>query len=153
MRGSEPVSIFGFQFDVGLEPIPVSADRMVKAFQLGLSEFLPLWEDVVSKEVLARLKSMIPMDKELKFPDDLWVRTLYDFALAAHRKVMTHDHLLKSFTPLYLGRVASFILETQQSSHREVEEKIEGLCKLFEHEKHYLIERWEDQKDEVGGKS
>lgn len=44
--------------------------------------------------------------------------------------------------PLYLGRVASFVKENQQSSSQEVEETIESLCKVFEEMKPYLIERW-----------
>jgi hypothetical protein len=44
--------------------------------------------------------------------------------------------------PLYLGRVAAFVEENMESSSREVEEKIESLCKVFEEMKPYLIERW-----------
>jgi glucosylglycerate synthase len=139
---SEAVPLFGFQYELGLEPIHVHAERMIKAFQLGLKEFLPLWEGVLSPEVLTELKALRAQTSGLKFPDELWVRVIYDFALASHREVMTKEHLLKSFTTLYLGRVASFILETKDSGHREVEEKIEGLCKIFEKEKSYLTNRW-----------
>ena len=139
---SEPVPLFGFQFEVGLEPVPVSVDRMLKAFELGLGEFIPLWDGVLSGEVLADLKAMAPVAPEIKFPDDLWVRVIYDFALAAHRKAMNQEHLLRSFTPLYLGRVASFILETQQCSHEAVEERIDALCRVFEKEKPYLVQQW-----------
>ena len=152
VKASEPVPLFGFQYEVGLEPVSVNVDHMLKAFELGLNEFLPLWEGVLSKEVLTDLQSVQPIPSEFKFPDKLWVRVIYDFALAAHHKIMTWEHLLKSFTPLYLGRVASFILETQQSSHWEVEGKIEQLCGVFEREKPYLIDHWEKPPD-VGGSS
>ena len=142
VSGSEPVPLFGFQFEVGLEPVPVSVDRMLKAFELGLGEFIPLWDGVLSGEVLTDLKTMAPVAPEIKFPDDLWVRVIYDFALAAHRKAMNREHLLRSFTPLYLGRVASFILETQQCSHEAVEERIDALCRVFEKEKPYLVQQW-----------
>jgi hypothetical protein len=48
--------------------------------------------------------------------------------------------------PLYLGRVASFVKENQESPAREVEARIESLCKVFEEMKPYLIERWEKEK-------
>jgi hypothetical protein len=48
--------------------------------------------------------------------------------------------------PLYLGRVASFVKENQESSVREVEKKVESLCKVFEQMKPYLIERWEQMR-------
>jgi hypothetical protein len=60
---------------------------------------------------------------------------------------MTREHLLRSFTPLYLGRVASFVLEYQSQAHSEVEDRIEHLCRVFELRKSYLVRRW----DEVGG--
>ncbi|MCI0525893.1 MAG: glycosyl transferase family 2 [Nitrospira sp.] len=147
---SEPVSIFGFQYEVGLEPVPVGIDRMLKAFELGLKEFLPLWEGVLPQEVLSELKSMCPVTPAVKFADDLWVRVIYGLAIAAHRKAMTWEHLLRSFTPLYLGRVASFVLETQELSHGAVEAKIEELCKVFEHQKPYLIQQWDHSSIQGG---
>jgi glucosylglycerate synthase len=143
ISGSDPIALYGSQREVGLEPVPVSVDRMLKAFQLGLTEFLPLWDGVVSREVLADLKGLSPMSPNFLFPDNLWVKVIYDFSLAAHRKAMTLEHLLKSLTPLYLGRVASFIQETRDSGHEAVEEKIEDLCRVFEREKPYLIDHWD----------
>jgi glucosylglycerate synthase len=152
VKGSEPVPLFGFQYDVGLEPVAVSVERMLKNFDLGLQEFLPLWEGVLSKAVLSELESLRPVDEGLKFPDALWVRVIYEFALAARQNSMTRDHLLKSLTPLYLGRVASFVLETREINHWEVENKIENLCRVFEDNKPFLIEAW-DKPPNTGGES
>jgi hypothetical protein len=55
---------------------------------------------------------------------------------------MNRGHLLKSLTPLYLGRTASFVLETRDSSAVEVEDRIEELCLAFEKRKSFLIENW-----------
>jgi hypothetical protein len=147
VRGSESVPLFGFKQEAGMEPVQVRVERMINAFALGLREFFPIWGGVLSKEVLADLETIRPQASKLEFPDDLWARVIYEFALAAHRKAMMPEHLLKSFTPLYLGRVASFILETQQSDHGAVEEKIEKLCLTFEQRKPYLIEQWNHPDD------
>jgi len=144
VRGSESVPLFGFQYDVGLEPISVSVERMLKAFHMGLNEFSPMWEGVLSEAVLGDLKKLKPEVPTFYIPDPVWVRVVYDFAIAAHRQSMPREHLLKSLTPLYLGRVASFILENQRSQHREVEEKIENLCQAFEKDKAYLVNQWND---------
>jgi hypothetical protein len=141
---SEEVPLFGFQYDVGLEPVAVNVERMVHAFKLGVHEFATLWEGVLTPEQLEELKRSASSGAELRLSDELWARIIYDFAVAAHRKTMLRDHLLKSLTPLYLGRVASFILETQQSQHADVEEKIERLCLTFEREKPYLARRWNE---------
>jgi hypothetical protein len=56
--------------------------------------------------------------------------------------VLNREHLLRSLTPLYIGRVASFVRETSESSAAEVEEKIEALCKVFEDKKKVLLSSW-----------
>jgi hypothetical protein len=55
---------------------------------------------------------------------------------------MPREHLLKALTPLYLGRTASFVLETQGLTSIEAEGRIEILCQTFEKQKSYLIQRW-----------
>lgn len=150
VQTTQPVPLFGFQYDVGLEPVSVNVTRMLKAFELGMKEFVPIWDGVLSEEVLAELRSLNPQKSSFKFPDELWVRVVFDFALAAYRKLMTKDHLLKSFTPLYLGRTASFILDTKKNSHSEVEEKIERLCLVFEKNKSDLVQQWNQSPNEGG---
>jgi glycosyltransferase involved in cell wall biosynthesis len=149
---SESVPVFGFEYDVGLEPVPVHVDRMIKAFELGRSELTVVWSEILSPETLAGLKAVKLSESEATFSDALWTRVVYEFALAFHRRVMAQEHLLKSFTPLYLGRVASFISETQSLSHAEVEGRIEGLCQRFEREKIYVVDQW-DKPMIQGGRS
>ena len=48
-------------------------------------------------------------------------------------------------TPLYLGRTASFVLETQGLTSREAEQRVEVLCQTFERLKPYLMAKWRRQ--------
>ena len=41
---SEDVDLFGFRFGVGLDPISVNVDRMLKAFRLGCHDLGEIWE-------------------------------------------------------------------------------------------------------------
>lgn len=68
---------------------------------------------------------------------------MFDFAAACAHSGQSAGRLIASFTPLYLGRVASFVLETETMSAMEVESRIEELCLTFESLKPYLIERWD----------
>ena len=52
---------------------------------------------------------------------------------------MTRGLILRSLTPLYLARVASFVRETENLVAGEVEEKIEQLCLTFENLKPSLV--------------
>jgi hypothetical protein len=80
--------------------------------------------------------------EEFRFPEALWVQTIYDFALAYHEKALHREHLLKSLTPLYLGQTASLVLGTREGPPVDVERAIETLCKTFESMKPYLTQRW-----------
>jgi glycosyltransferase involved in cell wall biosynthesis len=143
LERSQPVSVFGFHYDVGLEPVAVNIERMIGNFRLGVRDLKEIWRKALLPETLHWLESIERSSEEgFSFPQDLWVRIVYDFALAYHKGSVHREHLLKSMIPLYLGRVASFVKENKESSSREVEEKIESLCKVFEEMKPYLIERW-----------
>ncbi|MEW6376367.1 MAG: glycosyl transferase family 2 [Thermodesulfobacteriota bacterium] len=147
VKESQPVPTFGFHYEVGLEPIPVNVERMIGNFRLGVKDLMEIWRKVLPPETALWLESIARLSNEgFSFPQDLWVRMMYDFSIAYHRGPIHREHLLKSIIPLYLGKVASFVKENQESSAKEVEEKIESLCRVFEEMKPYLIERWEKRK-------
>jgi len=143
LKESQPVPTFGFHYEVGLEPVSVNMDRMIENFRLGVRDLMEIWRKVLLRETVLWLESIGRLSNEaFSFPQDLWVRVVYDFAITYYKGSVHREHLLKSMIPLYLGRVASFVRENQESSSREVEEKIEHLCEVFEEMKPYLIERW-----------
>jgi glycosyltransferase involved in cell wall biosynthesis len=147
VKESEPIPTFGFHYEVGLEPISVNVEHMIGNFRLGAKNLMEIWRKVILPETAPRLESLSRLsDEAFSFPQDLWVRTIYDFAVAYHKGSINREHLLKSMIPLYLGRVASFVKENEKSSAEEVEEKLESLCQVFEEMKPYLIERWEDKE-------
>jgi glycosyltransferase involved in cell wall biosynthesis len=147
---SSSVPTFGFQYAVGLEPVQVNIDRMVERFRLGIRELMPLWREFLPEEITAFLRRMESASREdFHIADEVWAQLIYGFALASHAKKINKEHLLKSLTPLYLGRTASFVVETAGSDASEVEGKIEGLCRIFEKKKPFLISNWNN----TGGQS
>ncbi|HYA91091.1 MAG TPA: glycosyltransferase [Thermodesulfobacteriota bacterium] len=143
VKESQPIPSFGFHYEVGLEPISVNVEGMIGNFRQGVRDLAEIWEKVVLPETVLWLESIARLsDGAFSFPQDLWVRLIYDFALAYYKRAVHREHLLKSMIPLYLGRVASFVKENQKSSAEEVEREIESLCQAFEQMKPYLIERW-----------
>jgi hypothetical protein len=144
---SQPVPIFGFHYEVGLEPVSVNLGRMIGNFRLGVKDLMEIWRKALPSETALWLESIGRLsDESFSFPQDLWARIIYDFAAAYDKESIHREHLLKSMVPLYLGRVASFVMENQESTAGEVETKIESLCRVFEEMKPYLIERWEQEK-------
>ena len=143
VRASDRVPRFGFEFDVGVDPIKVDVERMVSHFRQGLNDLDSVWSVMISPENMKWLRSVgeEPV-KRFHLPDELWVRIVYDIAGSYHRQVMNPEHIIRSMIPLYMGRVASFVNDNMTSSAREVEAGMERLCLCFEELKEYLIQRW-----------
>lgn len=143
ITATEDIPVFGFLYDVGLEPVNVNIERMTDKFKLGVKELGILWKHILSENITYLLDELSTKSVEdFRLPDEVWAEIVYSFAIAAHKKTMNREHLLKSLTPLYLGRTASFILENRESNGSEVEKKIEGLCLTFEAMKSALLRSW-----------
>lgn len=143
VQGSNAVKLYGFQYEVGVEPINVNVDRMIALFRQGLADLTPIWEQALGRDTVAELTPLGSVHtSDFRIPDDLWVRVVYEAALAYHERRMPREHLIKSLTPLYLGRTATFVLETQALTTVEAEARVEQLCRAFESSKSYLTERW-----------
>jgi glycosyltransferase involved in cell wall biosynthesis len=142
-QGSEAVPTFGFEYAVGLEPIPVKIDRMVDAFTRGVQDLAGLYRSILSPETLAALLATAQRPPSpFHLPPDLWVRVVHEFAAAFHRRAATQDHLLRSLTPLYLGRTASWVVEAEPYGAAEVEEALDSLGRRFEALKPELVALW-----------
>ncbi len=148
-KGSEPAELFGFQFDVGLDPVAVKVDRMLQAFCRGCAELGEVWTLALHPETCQNVqklgRSVCADAAKFHFDDDLWTRVVLEFACAYKKHPLSRGHLLQSLTPLYLGRVASFVMENEHLESVEVEQKIECLCMSFENLKPYLEAQWNDE--------
>ena len=144
VRGYEKVPLFGFPFEVGVEPLTVNTDRMIHAAQQGVNDLHEIYTTFLSQQTLVDLTNFVHRNgKGFHIPDSLWVRMIYEAAKAYRYRLLDRDHLLQSLVPLYLGRTASFVLEVTESTAPQVEERIEQLCQVFEAEKPYLAQQWD----------
>ncbi len=144
VKNIEDVPTFGFKYTVGLEPINVNVDAMIEKFTLGVNQLTPIWESFLPRGVIWLLDSLAKEDKDrFTLPDEVWVEIMFNFALAFHKNVMHHEHIIKSLTPLYIGKVAAFVKETWDMNSDEVEERLEQLCNAYLSFKDYIVERWE----------
>ncbi|HET8761610.1 MAG TPA: glycosyl transferase family 2, partial [Nitrospiria bacterium] len=140
---SAPLPTFGFQYDLSLEPVRVNRDRMLQVFRNGVREFASILSPILSPATLEAIQRLIDVsDADLRFPDELWVKTIYEFAASYHHGVIHRDHLLQALVPLYLGRTSSFVAENLGTDSMEFEQRLEALCLEYERFKPYLIERW-----------
>ena len=140
---SQPTPIFGFEYSSGLEPRRLNKKRMFSMFQNGVNQLGPLLESILLPETLKDIQKISQGDEKFfRFPEDLWVKTVYEFAASYHHSVINRDHLLQALTPLYRGRICSVLLEEHRSDAEQIERKLEDLCQQFEKLKPHLVERW-----------
>jgi hypothetical protein len=69
---------------------------------------------------------------------------LYETAATFHAWKHNRGQLISLVTPLYLGRVASFINQTKDMTSSEAEAVVEEQAQIFENKKDYLIKVWDD---------
>lgn len=140
---SEPVKTFGFEYTVGLEVVNVNTARMLNLFREGLNSLREIWIGILGEGDFKEVERLGTLqDSEFDFPLSLWTRIIYDYAIAFHKRKLSAEHLIKSLTPLYIGKTASFIRTVEHMEAAEAEAEIEKLCLEFENNKDYLVSNW-----------
>jgi len=143
----QPAPVFGFEYSVALEPIRINRQRMLQMFRVGVNELGSILESIVTPATLQQIRSIGQLsDREFRFTDDLWAKTVYEFASSYHRSVINRDHLLQALVPLYRGRIGSFVLENYRADAEQIEKKLEALGAQYQSLKPHLIETWTTKK-------
>jgi len=143
VRRAEVVPVFGAPEAAPEESGAVDVRRLTDSFQLGAQNLEDVWGLVLSPSTLLEIRKLARLPPgQFRMADDLWVRIVCDFALAHRIGAINRDHLLRSFTPLYLGWVASYALEIEGADSAAVEIRLERLARAYEAGKPQLVSRW-----------
>jgi len=150
-----PAELFGFRFDVGLDPVHVNVDRMIQTFVRSTGELREVWAMAMHSSTMSGVEGLarqaVAQPRTFHLDDELWARIVFDFACAYKRSPLSRGLIVKSLTALYLARVASFVIETETMVASEVEDRIERLCLTFEELRPYLRQRWNNGNGMEGG--
>jgi hypothetical protein len=147
VRGSQPVPTTGSEQDVLLEPMRVNRKRLREMFASGVAELQSVFQSILSPSTLAELHRIARLEEEdFEYSQELWVRTVYEFAASYQKAVINRDHIIQALAPLFRGRVFTFLAENRNSSANEVENNIEGLCLEFERLKPDLLQMWKSRE-------
>ena len=132
---------------VSLEHSRLNRKRLYQMFAFGVSELEPVFLSILSSPTHEALKRLAKLPEErFSYPEELWVRTVYEFAAAYHKAVIGRDHIVQALVPLFRGRAFTFLTENRDASADQVEANIESLCQAFEQQKPYLLEVWNGRK-------
>ena len=145
--GSQTVPTFGPDHELCEESPPTNPEKFFAMFRSGVNELEPLLASILTRDTHAQVKAIALLDADkFRFANELWVRTLYEFAGSYHHEVLNRDHLVQSVVPLYRGLLYSFLMQHANSSADEMEADAEQLGLEFERQKRYLVERWKGEK-------
>jgi hypothetical protein len=147
VAGSELVPTTGSDQEVLLAPARVNRKRLREMFSTGVAELESVFQSILSPSTLAELQRIAGTgEEEFHYPAELWVRTVYEFAAAYQKSVISRDHIIQALAPLFRGRVFTFLMENRDASADDVENNIEGLCLEFERLKPYLLQMWKSRE-------
>jgi hypothetical protein len=146
IKGSEPLQTFGFEGASEPEPVKVNLDLMIDLFKTGYQQFSPLWREIFSEASFKQISKTACLDaRDFHFPTESWVKILYELAATYRHWTVNRKRLLDVMTPLYFGRVASFVQQSWSMSSQEAEALVEEQAVMFETHKDYLIRVWDEK--------
>jgi len=141
------VSTIGGNAEFTEEPRRINRKRLFQMFANGVVELEPVLKSILTPATLGELqRGAAQGEDQFCYSDELWVRTIYEFAASYHKSVISRDHIIQALAPLYRGKIHTFLLENRDAPGEEVERHLEALCLVFERSKPYLTEVWNGRK-------
>ncbi len=146
---SKPSSIYGFGLGVDEKPpaVDISTKSLYESFNSGFEKYLDIWKAIIPLPEFAEISKYRKIKEIGRFyyPSSLWARILFNFAIAYRNNEMDRNDLITALVPFYHSRVLSYVNKTDAMETREAEEYLENITRIFETEKYYLIQRWDEQ--------
>jgi len=173
IHGSHDIPAYGFERVIDPPPLEVNVLRLLSEFHAGSLAMADAWRAMLAPatveavihlateacEVAESVRRRLEMDvpgaatpstaamaeaaASFDFPDDTWVRVIYDLVVAARTEPDRLDGFVAALVPVYFGRVASFVIENRDLTTERAEDHVERQAREFERLKPYLVERWD----------
>lgn len=134
------------------EPVPATdyGDVLVEAMYQGRERFLAQWRRVLLPGTLRRVLELFDQDTEaFAFPADLWARVVLEFALVYNIGEGDPDRVAEGLLPLFDGRAATYVRQTQGLTLGERETVVEELMESFAREKAFFRRKWDRYQSRI----
>lgn len=126
------------------EPPPT---KLIDRFKAGARTHHAFWKRYLAAENYRQIMKIAGLDHGgFVFPEELWAKIVYDFAVTYNFSGEDPHLVIGALTPLYFARTARFMIESQGMSDVMAEALVEGLARVFEEQKSYLVRRWDEAK-------
>ena len=148
VKGSQAVPIIGPALKIEPKPFDININKLIADFKIGYSNWREIWQKIIHKDNWKVIEELSTKDgKDFMMHTETWAKILYDLAAAFHHWEGNRELLVSLMTPLYFARVASFVNRTIDMTTEEAEKVVEEQAEVFEKNKAYLIERWDQKVD------
>jgi glycosyltransferase involved in cell wall biosynthesis len=170
VTNSQLTPIYGEPKELEPEPVPVTLSAMIEKLRAGREEWGDVWDRVLSAENRAIIEAILARPADVyRFTAEQWAPIVFDFAVAYNKsglglvlgpalspalskvegkvegKVEEKNAVIDSMTPLYYGRTAGLVVESQDMDSATFErEVIQAQARTFEELKPHLVECWEN---------
>jgi glucosylglycerate synthase len=137
---------FGLRAAYSVEPVNVSLTRLTWKFVEGFVRYEDTWRDVLSADTMSAVVASITQASERQegfhLSADVWIRIVYEFLVAYHRRRLDPELVLDSLIPLYFARTASYVQDVDDLTNEEAEAAVDALVDLAVRFKPQLEEGW-----------
>ena len=94
---SQPIPILSPGQEVTLEPLRINRKRLLGMFHSGVAELEPVLKQILSPPTISELQRIATLEEdEFSYGDELWARTVYEFAASYHKAVISRDHIVQA---------------------------------------------------------
>jgi len=127
----------------GQKPVPVqvNATKLTRQFQESFENHKDLLKSILPKDVFEGVSAIRAQKRQkASFDPETWAKVTYHMA-SAHKRAKADGErgkVLDAFCGLWMGRFASFVLETQDMDNGEAEKAIINQAETFEALRPYL---------------
>ena len=144
IQGSKPVEVIkGDVHMIAPEEVQVDFKKLFRGYTIGFQMFRHTYKKLLGPKLLRNFEALcVKNESHFRFPTEYWAKCVYSFAAAFKKEtnVKKRNNLLGALRILWMGKVASFILETIEFDARGAEEKLDEEADVFEELKPYLLE-------------
>ncbi len=155
VQGSMPTRVYGELKQVEPEPVDINVENLIDHFLVGFVEYEEMWRRILDPSTYRELLQVVKEAElweggSLSYPDQLWARTVYDFAVAWNfLEEYPRAEMVEALVPLYCARTASFRLRTEHLDTLEAEQLVQQGADEFELLKPYLLDRWRQARQRL----
>lgn len=124
---------------------PDCSEALLAGMRDGLERYADQLGEVLLPERLEQVQALANVpDAEFAFPLRLWAECVLDFALSYNAGEGDPDRVAEALLPIYFGRAASYIRETDEMTPVQRERQVRRILQAFMQARIGFDEAWRD---------